>query len=176
MRYACLVVLCGCLGVQEAPDPVNLLASASSEDRLHGFFLLDRQQMSEHIPELTRLAQTDPSPDVRREVIRQLGYTGDASLVDFLEGMLDSDFSEEAAESLGYLGPPGCEVLARRWAEAERDAYGWSDARLHRSLSFAFQIKSPECLSQLARVGDRHPAEFAKLTVGLDFYLKPSTD
>lgn len=162
--FGLLLGMASCATAPDTPDPVALLDHANDEQRLHGFFLMDRATMVANLPRLLRMAVDDPSPAVRREVTRQLGYTRHPSVLEVLELALDGQLSEEAAESLGYVGTDGCAVLARRWVEAPRAPHGqFEDARLQRALRYAFTLHHPPCREALEALRDDHPRRVAEL-------------
>jgi hypothetical protein len=100
------------------PDPVLLIDDVSPSHRLAGVRMMDRPTMVAHLDALIAMSANDPDPVVRREVLRELGYTRDPRVLPVLTSALEGADGALAAESLGYYGSDACDVLAARWVEA----------------------------------------------------------
>jgi HEAT repeat protein len=115
MRRAWIVVLVvlvalGALGAppSSAPD----LRSPDPAERFAAVVLLDRAGMRQDLERLLEMARHDPDERVRREVVRELGWSRDPRVLPVLDELLArGELLEEAAQSLAIYGPAGCARL-----------------------------------------------------------------
>ena len=90
------------------------LSSGEPETRLRTLILMDREALLDNLARVEFLARHDPDPDVRREAIRNLGWTRDPSVLPVLDGLIGTEWGDAAAESLrAYGGSEGCERVRR---------------------------------------------------------------
>lgn len=92
--------------LERTPNTAKLLRSYFPSDRLAAIQWMDRDQLRAELPELLRTLKMEQDPIVRREVVRQLGYTGDPSVLPVLVDELKGEHADAAIESMGYLATP----------------------------------------------------------------------
>lgn len=119
------------------------LDAPEAADRIVAFFALDQEGMREHLPELLEMIETEPDPFLRREIIRQLGYSQDERALVALRTLVASPDRALALESLGYYGPEGCRTVADVWLAAS------PDPKLELEVERVFRDRSPECAPAL---------------------------
>jgi HEAT repeat protein len=68
--------------------------------------------MREDLEVLLEMARSDPDERVRREVIRELGWSRDPRVLPLLEELLSQGlYTEEVVQALASYGPAGCARL-----------------------------------------------------------------
>jgi HEAT repeat protein len=95
----------------DSPDPAERFAAV---------VLLDRAQMREDLEVLLEMARHEPDERVRREVIRELGWSRDPRVLPLLDELLArGQHVDEVVQSLASYGPEGCTRLRQHaWRRA----------------------------------------------------------
>lgn len=108
--------------LERPPHDAEGLRSPLASERLAALQWMDREQMRDAIDVLLSRAQLEQDPIVRRELVRELGYTGDPRVLPVLVAELDGEHADAAIESLGYLATPeACRHVFDALADRELD-------------------------------------------------------
>ncbi|MEQ1571678.1 MAG: HEAT repeat domain-containing protein [Myxococcota bacterium] len=102
-----------CAPSLEADDP---------ETRRRAVVWMAPDELQQNLPRLVELAVHDPSPEVRREVIVQLGWAGDPAVAATLDQVVTA---EPAAVLVAWVGLGACERAARVPIDPTDRAYRW---------------------------------------------------
>ena len=162
------------LACSDEPDIPSLLAAPDSESRWTGFAWMTREDMVANLDHLIEMAESEPNDELRREVVRQLGYSRDPRVLPVIERFVGTDLNREAMQSFAFYGDPeGCGRLVElhlhpeRWGE---DPVYIGPGSVPASAIRAVEVEetlvmlAPDCLDDLVPYAESHPSRIRAIT------------